>query len=235
MNKDREEADNKLLAMSYLELRRAVGVLGIALPVILVVGAFFLDQEGILNSISAYYYTSMEGVFVGILFVTGAFLFSYKGHEPKDDYAGDLACIFAIGIALFPSTPEKKAICSEAVSESTFAGKLHFVFAALYFITLIYFCLFLFTKSNKPPDELNPEKRFRNAIYRVCGYTMAACIILIGLYFFVLKCKYSWLDNLKPVFWLETLAVWAFGFSWLIKGETLFRDKECKEETAKSS
>jgi hypothetical protein len=32
----------------------------------------------------------------------------------------------------------------------------------------------------------------------------------------------------KPVFWLESLALWAFGFSWLIKGETLWQDSEAR-------
>jgi hypothetical protein len=26
------------------------------------------------------------------------------------------------------------------------------------------------------------------------------------------------------VFWLEALALWAFGFSWFVKGETLWKD-----------
>jgi hypothetical protein len=31
---------------------------------------------------------------------------------------------------------------------------------------------------------------------------------------------------IKPVFWLESLALWAFGISWFVKGETLWRDAE---------
>jgi hypothetical protein len=33
------------------------------------------------------------------------------------------------------------------------------------------------------------------------------------------------LENSSVVFWLETLMLEAFGVSWLIKGETLFRDR----------
>ena len=32
--------------------------------------------------------------------------------------------------------------------------------------------------------------------------------------------------RLKPIFWLETLALWAFGVSWFIKGQTLWKDIE---------
>jgi hypothetical protein len=32
------------------------------------------------------------------------------------------------------------------------------------------------------------------------------------------------LQQYKPVFWFETIAVWAFGLSWLTKGNVLFKD-----------
>lgn len=210
--------DNRLV-ISYLTLRKAIGISGIALPVLLIAGAMVFDGLGILASISAYYYTKMEGVLVGLLFVTGAFLFSYKGYERKDDIAGDLACVFALGTALFPTD---KGFCSGPPS---LVGTLHFIFAALYFTTLIYFCLFLFTKTDKAPGNLKPAKQMRNFIYKTCGYIMIACIILIGVYFKFLECRYGWLDGIKPVFVLETLALWAFGFSWLVKGETVWKDK----------
>jgi len=30
--------------------------------------------------------------------------------------------------------------------------------------------------------------------------------------------------SIKPVFWLESLALWVFGWAWFIKGETLWKD-----------
>lgn len=35
-----------------------------------------------------------------------------------------------------------------------------------------------------------------------------------------------WISKLDPVFWLESVAVWAFGWSWLIKGEAILKDNE---------
>ena len=29
----------------------------------------------------------------------------------------------------------------------------------------------------------------------------------------------------RPIFWLEVVGLVAFGFSWLVKGETLWRDR----------
>ena len=143
---------------------------------------------------------------MGILFVLAWFLFAYRGYERKDDIAGDLACLFALGVALFPN------------SGAQWERVVHFASAAALFLVLSYFSLCLFTKSG---GHITPRKRIRNRIYRTCGVIILACIALIGLY-------YLWLDDtplsaLKPVFWLESFALWAFGISWFVKGETLWR------------
>lgn len=199
--------------VSYLTLRRVVGSLGVLLPVLVAVGCFVLGScTELLDSISAYYGTEMRDVFVGVLFVIGWFLFSYRGYERKDDLAGDLACVFALGVALFPTTSDNELIRT-----------LHFVSATLMFLALAYFSLFLFTKS-KPGGTPTPEKRIRNKIYVACGVIMLACIALIGLYHALLQD--TGIAGIKPVFWLEAMALWAFGTSWFIKGETLWKDAE---------
>ncbi len=100
---------------------------------------------------------------------------------------------------------------------------MHSVSAAGLFLTLSYFCLFLFTKTT-PGGTPTPEKRDRNKIYVVCGVIMLACIVLVAVYHMFLA--NTGISRIKPVFWLETFAMWAFGFSWFIKGETLRRDPE---------
>src|SRR5262252_370496 len=90
------------LVISYLALRQAVGIIGTSLPFVLVLGKFILEGPGIQPSISDYYYTVMRNVLVGSLCAIGVFLMSYRGYERKDDIAGDLACVFAIGVAIFP-------------------------------------------------------------------------------------------------------------------------------------
>jgi len=134
-------------------------------------------------------------------------LFTYRGYERQDNIAGNLACLFAIGVALFPNS-------------GTFWEKvIHFSSASALFFVLSYFCLFLFTKSDGFPT---PEKKKRNCIYIVCGWTMLVCIALIGLYYLLLKG--TAIDVVKPVFLLESFMLWAFGVSWFVKGETLWRD-----------
>ena len=223
------ENNSGSVVMSYLTLRKVVGLLGVSLPFILLFGAPIVFNTGkIEESISDYYHTGMGDVFVGTIFVIGTFLLSYKGYEKKDDRAGDLACFFAVGLALFPTSPSDPSTFEQIV------GYAHAVFAALFFLTLAYFSLCLFTKTekNKPPTK---QKRRRNQIYRVCGYTILVSVVLVIIYYALEKFEPdlpSYLTNLtqvlgayKPVFWLEALLVVAFGVSWLTKGEAILRDQ----------
>ena len=204
------------LVLSYLELRTAVGIIGLALPFVLALGKLLLEGPGIQSSISAYYYTDLRNVFVGSLCAIGVFLLSTKGYDRRDTIAGYLACVFAVGVSLFPMAPEMGAN-----SRQKFIGTLHWSLAALLFLTLAYFSLFLFTETGGNPT---PRKRQRNVVYRACGWTIFACIVLI---FVVTHASLgNVVPSLEPVFWLESLAVLAFGVSWLTKGETILKDVE---------
>ena len=98
---------------------------------------------------------------------------------------------------------------------------VHFISAAVFLLILAYFSIFLFTKTGGKP--ITPEKKKRNLIYRICGYTIIACLVLLAIYFAVpgLKTKFS---SFSPVLIFEALALWAFGFSWVVKGEFILKD-----------
>ncbi len=194
------------LVRSYLALRRTVGLLGIALPVVLPLGVLLIDaSQGWQATISDYIGTVMGGVLVGVLFSIGVFLYFYVGYEQADNVAGNLACLVALGVALFPTNSSLGAVRA-----------VHFVSATALFLTLAYFSLWLFTKSSGDPT---PQKIQRNRLYRACGLIILVCIGLIALYGWLLRD--STLAGLKPVFWLESIALWAFGWAWLVKGEGL--------------
>lgn len=197
--------------VSYLTLRRLVGVLGVSMPLIVMVWGFFiLSSLRVLPSISDYYSLRTRDVFVGTLFAIGWFLYTYRGYDRQDNVTGNLACVFALGVALFPDDgPGLNPI-------------IHFISATLLFLALAYFSLFLFTKTDGSPTQ---RKKVRNSVYRTCGVVMLACILLIGLCYW-LGFNFSESTILKPVFWLETFALWAFGFSWFVKGETFWKDLE---------
>jgi len=198
---------------SYLALRKAIGFIGFLLPFILMVFSFLIFKEELTQkSISHYYYTDMRNVLVGALCAVGLFMFFYSGYDKCDNWAGNVAGIFAIGIAWFPTTE---------VGVSNWVGKTHFACATIFFLTLSYFSLFLFTKTDK--ESPSPEKLKRNVIYRICGIIMIICLIAIAIYqIFIFD------DNVQScfVFLAETVALLAFGISWLAKGETLYPDKK---------
>jgi hypothetical protein len=195
--------------VSYVTLRRVVGGLGVALPVVVAVWGFVLQGRlDLEDSISAYYDLRTRDAFVGILFVIAWFLFAYRGYEPIDNHVGDLGCACALGVALAPT------------NGSPIEHALHLGFAAALFFVLAFFCLALFTKTK---GEMTPEKRLRNRIYVGCGCGILACMGLIALYFkFGGEVPKGGLG--QPVFWLEAAALWFFGASWFVKGQTFFRD-----------
>ncbi|WP_433285533.1 DUF998 domain-containing protein [Pseudonocardia sp. CA-142604] len=205
---------NRNAVLSYMSLRRSVGAIGVALPPVLAIGAAVLFDVGLLSSVSAYYYTGMRGVLVGSLCAIGVFLLSYRFGK-ADDLLGDVAGIAAIGLALFPTAPEGGGTGWVQV-----VGVVHLVFAAVFFIALAIFSLFLFTRTD---GDMTPRKIVRNVVYRVCGWVIVACLVLAVLTdLFVgdaVKVEY------RPLFWLETVAVLAFGVSWLVKGEALLGDR----------
>lgn len=203
------------LVLSYLSLRRAVGLIGIALPFVLALGEFLVDDWGLRGSVSSYYYSSMGDVFVGSLCAIAVFLMSYRGYERRDDFAGNLACIFALGVALFPTTPE-----AGATARQDMIGALHLFFAAGLLLTLAYFSLALFRLTSANPT---PQKLQRNKVYTACGYTILACVALCAVV--KLMPGNALLLKFSPVFWFEAVAVVAFGVSWLTKGEAILADK----------
>ena len=187
------------LLVSYLTLRRVIGFLGVTLPLVLVVRSGVL-----LDSISAYYgHQGARDLFVGILFAVGFYLFCYKGYEKKDDTAGDVACFSALGVALFP--------------ESTMPV-MHYLSAATLFSTLSYFSLCLFTKTHNNGSPTERKKR-RNRVYRVCGWSMVALMVLM-----VPFSAFNWLSDCRPILLLESALLAVFGVSWFVKGETLLKD-----------
>lgn len=208
--------NDQTLAFSYLSLRRTIGILGVLLPFVLSIGLMIFHQEGIQSSISYYYHTGMGDVFVGAVCVIGFFLLSYKGYDEVDDIAGNLAFCFAIGLALFPT--------HEDPGNTTWVGNVHIICAALFFLTLSYFSLCLFTKS-KPNIKISKEKALRNEVFVVCGWLMIICVVLIGIIHIpALSEVLNILREYNPVFWLEAIAIVAFGISWLTKGEAILND-----------
>jgi hypothetical protein len=136
-------------------------------------------------------------------------------------------------------------------AEQSWVGNFHLVFAAVTFVALG--CMALRFAKTKPEayqpapsdspqtepgvlkrawnglgfekpqhDDRSAEKKKRNVVYRVCGVAILIFIVLAAasnLFPQPIQSELPWF------FIFEALAVIAFGISWLVKGETLLKDR----------
>lgn len=224
----RLQRDDSRMVMSYEKLRTLIGLLGCLLPVILILRFIpSCDDAEVLGSISAYYHTVSRDWFVGIIFVLAFFLYAYNGYDWKDVLTSRIASISAIFVALFPTSVDHSICDFDIHNPSQLVSSLHYLSAAIFFGALIFFAWGLFTKSNKEQSDMTPQKRQRNVVYKLCATVMTISVILIGVKAIVCPeiddCR---LNHYDPVFWLEVIALEAFGISWLTKAEIIFPDKD---------
>jgi hypothetical protein len=201
-------SDDAQLVLSYKGLRKAIGILGVLLPCVLLVSLFWINDHKVPGSISAFYYTSMRGYFVGTLCALGVFLFSYR-YAPRDNWLSTLAAALVVFVALCPT--------AEHNQPRTGWNYAHLVAAGFFFVILAFMSYTLFTK--KPGQKIDwglhawptaTREDKRDVIYRTSGLLIAAALIA-ALINGATKGHY--------LFWCEAVAVWAFSFSWLVKGD----------------
>lgn len=207
-----DQAD--LYLRAYLSLRFAIGAAGILLPVVLLVGDIWLSgTPGGRGSISAYYHSGMRDVFVGTLVVIGAFLVTYRvaNHRPTNVIT-TVAGIACVGVAVFPTqggAGDPLTPLQERAGEGAVAA-VHYVSAAV-FIGLLGLISVYFAREAKASDPGSP--------WVVYHYACAAAIYAASAYVVLTQAtgtgdRYSLLIG-------ETVAVEAFGASWLSKGLAL--------------
>jgi hypothetical protein len=216
--------NNNAFVISYLNLRIGLGFVGFFLPIVLVVGTWGLaDCTQVQPSISHYYYTIMGDYFVGSLCAVAMFLFFYKGVDKQDGVIANFAAVFALLVAFFPTNPSADSICQYiSTNKVTSVNAVHYSAAGLLFASFAYFCIFLFTKTD-PTKEMTEHKRIRNRIYKTCGYIIIVCVALIAIYNFVGNLE-TIFAKYKPTLVLESIALFAFGISWITKGEMVLKD-----------
>ena len=211
--------------ISYAGMRRFVGWLGLSLPFVLPAGyVVFFSRHGFPGSISGYYYTGMRNYLVAALCVLGVLFIAYDAyHDKLDFWITNLAGIFAVGVAFFPTEP------AAASPHQKDIGHIHFVFAALLFTMLAIMAL-RFTKTN-PDGNPTIQKSRRNAIYITCAALIAASMLVAFITNFL---PAAIKQSMPSLFWFEAIAVVAFSASWLVKGETIpvLNDKPSVAEPA---
>lgn len=218
-----EPLDNEFV-ISYFKLRKAIGWLGLLMPIIVRLGARVLEGIPSNESISAYYYTSMRDVFVGTLAAIGVFLFCYRGPDKQDNVLTNIAGLCAVGIGLFPTEriyhPLIVQRFANVLSPECYSnhGPLgyHIYIVAAFFLIISYLTTFRFRKQSQP--YLTKQKLRRNKIYVVCGIVMFVMLIAIV----AIKA----INRQSSIFWPETIAIVAFGIAWLTKGQAILKDKD---------
>ncbi len=184
---------------SYLMMRAAVGGLGIALPILLIlVDSVWLGHHPFWrDSLSAYYYSGARDLFVGILCATAVFLIAYKAFERNlDNLLATVAGVGAVLVALFPTsrpgagglTPIQERLGETAVKTAHFTG------AFVLIGSLGVLCYFFGLRGHWS-----------------CAGVIAAAILFIPVTSWGFHFEQSLLVG-------EIASVWAFGFSWLAKG-----------------
>lgn len=187
---------NKRPELDHQALKFLIGLIAFLLPVL----APILSGSDI-PSISDSYCDDGSGrdVFVGFLFAIASFMGAYNGPGEGWGWRADrilsrLASVAALGVALFPC-------CTEGWRSAT-----HYGAAVVMFVVLSVFCWIFFRRAR---EKANPEAKRRAAIYLVCLGVMVSALLAVG--FGQLKSG----GPSRLVYWGETVALLAFGVSWL--------------------
>jgi len=196
------------LVHSYQFLRRAIGLIGMALPFVLIIGLWLWPSHDVLASISGYYYSPLRGVFVGSMCAVGVFLLSYSGTEFFEDLISDIAGVAAICVALFPTTPPPPVSGTQHV-----IATVHAVCALVFFGMLALFCLLRFPRVNEGETPATVRPKWHNVVFYAAGGVIVASLLLVAV-----ASRIPGVEPIHPMVILETAAIFAFGVAWIVKG-----------------
>lgn len=232
-----DESRDDIWLQSTKTLSRLIGILGMLLPLLLWLFLLIVNKHyKILPTISHYYFTRSNVIFIIVVSLIAIFLLVYKKGK-GGFFWSTVAAIGALFLLLFPTNPLTNNCCDICdsvniahIEPDKFRNIFHYISAAVFLVSLAIMSLFIFPKHNKnklihEPEQCTPSKVERqNTVYRTCGIVilLSLLVILFGSFDTSFTPIY---DANNLTFWMETLAVEAFGFSWLVKGETVFKSK----------
>lgn len=206
-------ASTRVEHFDYRALRLVVGLIGFLLPLLLVVRAHVFGDSPLMRSISSYYHTPGQDLFVGSLCVIAMFLLAYRGKATLDGRVSTLGGLAALVIAFFPTDPEPPLTDLQEL-----IGTVHLIGAGVFFVVLAGFCLWLFPNAPRFMDyeQRNVYEVRRDRIYRGCGWGIVISLLAIGVTKVLPVAQdLAW----QPVFWFEWLALALFGVSWITAGK----------------
>lgn len=242
--------ENPQFTIDQHRLAVVVGIIAFFLPVVLWASSF-LPNFCQKDSISHFYYTPLFGeFFVAMMAAIALVLYAYRGENDKENYLANMTAFVALMVALIPTggdgceQRDHPARVFGALADGSFSTSrpfelfataqwIHLGAAFVLFFFLAWFSWFVFTRIDEKEHcengKLKPVKAARNRQYRACALVIAGCIIAL-----VIKAAVSlagvdlaWWDAANLTFYIEGLALWAFAWSWALKGRlfNLFQDQ----------
>jgi hypothetical protein len=214
-----KEPHDRTLVLSYLAIRRSIGVLALVLPPTLWPGGWLVFGIDLQENMSSYYHTPLRDVFVGVMCAIGIFLVCYRGYDWIENWTANVACLAALGVALCPMDPN-----SDPLQQTTPLGYLHTFFGGLFFSTLAFYSLYHFPRGSKLL-RFHSRTEQRDSIYRATGLTILGCMVAMGMHLFLAPPgPKAFFNRYHFTFWMEWIAVWAFAPAWLTKGRAILAD-----------
>jgi hypothetical protein len=243
-------ASTNQVMRSYMVLRNVIGLIAVGLPFAVYLGNWIIFSHhrfGCLlpigndlpDSLSGYYYSHMRNLFVGGMCAAGVFLFFYRGDDRWETVTTDLAGLFAVGIAFFPTTRPNispasscgpvTAILPQPSPHGTYIAWVHTgclvgLMAAIAIMALRYTREYSEDEKNKmvaEDQEVERDARLKSRNKKFY-YGCVAGLIAAGIFAAVqqvfnghLKAEAPWL------FYAELVAFVAFGVAWFVKGRAI--------------
>ena len=210
-----------MITISYLAMRKVIGIVALAFPFLLIIGALFSGAAPMQPSLSQYYWTTAGDIFVAMLVTFGIFLLAYNGYDNRDKAITSIAGIAMLLVAFFPCEGSEVANYLFAFLSPKVTAMIHYLMAIVTFSFLGTMSLFQFTQSF---GEMTKGKKNRNRVYKTCGIVIFGAIAGMAIVRFI-PGVYEATNSIRLFFWLESLVLFAFGASWLVKGEAILKDK----------
>jgi len=190
------------------------------------------DKVVVPSSMSGSYYTSTRNLFVGSLCALGVFLIGYR-HTRRQDVCTSFAGLCALAVAFAPTAPAPPR------TEPAWIHYLHHAAAIALIFTLGLFCWVVFAAYGHPAtarpesgmDRVQSwlrglrawlgsawkslERPGRSTIYFICGFLVfvsGALALYTGVW------PVDWSTDWPSLYLFEAVAVFAFGFAWIIAG-----------------
>lgn len=188
----------------HTNIKKLFSITAFCLPPLLYLSGVLLFSVGLQPSFSLYYYTPVQDIFVGLLFILGTLIYIDHPHYAEKGYLAKVAGILAFAIALLPTKPLE-------TDSQNIIFLLHSLSALVFFALLAIISLTVFVGESLTTGN--------KKIYKTCGYTI---LLVLGL-FILLRLSpteiQKTLQNINIIFWLETVATWAFAFAWFTRSK----------------